>query len=315
MELHQLRTFLAVSDAGHLTRAAERLHLSQPAVSAHIRALEDEFGARLFERTSNGMEITRPGRELLLYAQQVIAAAENLRRAAGALKGHVAGHVRIGTVFAPETLRLGAFLGRAVERHPGLEIELRQELSSAALEAVRSGALDASFYFGDLEDAEVSGIKLGEVVYEVVAPAAWTDRVRGAGWPEIAALPWVHAPAGSTLGRMAQALFAGQEAQPSRVVEADNEQVIASLVASGVGVALMRKDLARERERAGELVRWKKARASTTSWFIYRSARAADPEIAALLEVLRETWRVGDGAKASQSAGDAAAPRAQPQSR
>ena len=58
MELYQLRTFAAVAEESHLTRAAERLHLSQPAVSGHIKALEGELGVRLFDRAPTGMELT-----------------------------------------------------------------------------------------------------------------------------------------------------------------------------------------------------------------------------------------------------------------
>ena len=69
MELYQLRTFAAVADEGHLTRASERLHLSQPAVSGHIKALEGELGVRLFERASTGMQLTAAGSELLERAR------------------------------------------------------------------------------------------------------------------------------------------------------------------------------------------------------------------------------------------------------
>jgi DNA-binding transcriptional LysR family regulator len=60
MEFYQLRSFVAVAEAGHLTRAAEKLHVSQPAVSAQIKALEDELELALFERTSSGMVLTPP---------------------------------------------------------------------------------------------------------------------------------------------------------------------------------------------------------------------------------------------------------------
>ncbi|MBI2312699.1 MAG: LysR family transcriptional regulator [Betaproteobacteria bacterium] len=290
MELYQIKTFAAVAELGHLTRAAERLHLSQPAVSAHVKALEDELGVRLFERTSSGMVLTHAGRELLRHADRVLAAVENLRRAARALKGEITAHLRIGSVIDPDFLRLGDFLSRAVERHPGLDLEVHHEVSGAALEAVRAGELDASFYFGDIAHAEVSGLALRELAYRVTAPAEWADRVRGADWAQIAAQPWILPPAISTMTGLARALFAEHGVAPARLIEADNELVIANLVASGVGLSLMREEVALEKQQAGEVVVWDKVRPRTTLWFIHPASRADDPPITALLEVLRETW-------------------------
>jgi DNA-binding transcriptional LysR family regulator len=97
MELYQLRSFAAVAESGHLTRAADRLHISQPALSAQIKALEDELGVPLFERLPSGMELTPAGRSLLAEAQKVVAAAQVLRSHASAFKGEVAGRVSVGT--------------------------------------------------------------------------------------------------------------------------------------------------------------------------------------------------------------------------
>lgn len=292
MELYQLRAFAAVADTGQLTRAAERLHLSQPALSAQIKALEEELEVRLFERTPSGMQPTRAGRELLAHAEKVLAASDALRRAARAVRGEVAGRLRIGTLSDPQFIRLGDVLGRAVERYPLLELELHHEITGAALEAVRDGSLDASFYYGDITSPQVAGLALTELVYCVAAPAEWQSRIDGAGWRELAALPWIVTPPISTHHRLLQAIFSEHGVAPAKVIEADAEAVISNLVASGLGVSLMREDLARVRERAGEVCIWPNARVRTTLWFIYRAERGSDPLIGALLNVVAETWQV-----------------------
>jgi DNA-binding transcriptional LysR family regulator len=292
MELYQLRTFAAVAEEHHLTRAAERLHLSQPAVSGQIKALEIEFEVRLFDRRPTGMELTAAGRDLLSHASKVIAAADALKMAARTLKGEITGTLRIGTVSDPHTNRVGELLNCALQRFPGLELELHHEMSGIAVENVRERKLDATFYFGDDPGAGFTALPLRECVYRVTAPAEWADRVRSADWSEIAALPWVMTPDLSTHNRLVTKLLSDHRIDPPQHrVEADDERVIVDLVRSGVGVSLMREDDALESEAAREICIWDKARLTTTLWFVTLAERHEDPLIKALLELVRESWQ------------------------
>jgi DNA-binding transcriptional LysR family regulator len=294
MELYQLRSFVAVADVGHLTRAAEKLHVSQPAVSAQIKALEDELDLVLFERTSSGMVLTSAGARLLTDAERVLAAAEALRTVAKALKGEVSGKVRVGTTSDPGFIRVGEFLNATIARHPLVQVELHQEITGAAFAKVRDGELDASFYYGEIEHPGVEALRLRGSSYRVAAPAAWKRRVVDADWAEIATQPWVITPSISTHHKLVRALFEKHGVEPTRVVEADQETVIANLVVSGVGLSLIREDLALEKETAGQVCLWRDVRLETTLWFIYPRARRGDPAISALLEVLRDIWNLGE---------------------
>lgn len=290
MELYQLRGFVAVAELGHLTRAAERLHLSQPALSAQIKALEDELGLQLFERNPAGMALTAAGKRLLPEATKILDDAAALHGKARAIQGEVAGHVRVGTLADPDFIRLAQFLAIATERFPLIEIELHHTVSGAGFEKVRDGALDASFYYGDLTHPAVVAIPLREFAYRLAGPAAWRDRIAGAPWEAIVALPWIMAPAISTHRVLATALFAERGSAPSTLIEADNEFVIRSLVASELGVALVREDLAREGETAGELVVWAEARLATTLRFIYTAHKREEPELRALVGIIGDVW-------------------------
>lgn len=305
MELYQLRSFAAVAELGHLTRAAERLHVSQPAVSAQIKALEDELGLPLFERAATGMTLTPAGARLLPLASRVIGAATELRSHATSLRGEVAGHLRVGTLADPEFLRLGDLLARAVERHPLLHLELHHEVTGEAFRKVREGELDASFYYGPLHHPSVASITLRPVTYVVAAPAAWADRLRDGDWTSVAALPWVMTPAISSHRALAQALFAERGRVPETIVEADNESVVRSLVVAGLGAGLMREDIATEAARAGDVVAWNGARLDTTLQFILPRERAGDPATAALAALVADTWSVA--VPGAQAANDAAA--------
>jgi len=290
MELYQLRSFAAVAESGHLTRAADKLHISQPALSGQIKALEDELGVALFERNPTGMTLTPAGQRLLPEAVKVVTAAAALRSRAKSFAGETAGRAAVGTLADPQFLRLGDFLARAVERYPLVEVELHHEVSGAAFAKVRDGELDAAFYYGDLAHPGVAAQRLRDVAYRVVAPIGWQARVDAADWDAIAAMPWIMTPPISTHSALAQALFAAHGVAPAKSIEADNETVISSLVVAGLGVALMREDLAQEAAAAGSLCLWRDVRATTSLQFLHLRDRGNDPVIRALADIVACVW-------------------------
>ena len=302
MELYQLRSFVAVAELGHLTRAADRLHISQPALSAQIKSLEQELEVELFDRKPNGMLLTGAGKRLLVEAQKLLSAAQALRNEARAIKGEVAGVARVGTVSDPQFIRVSDLMGVTVERYPLIEIELHHEVSGAAFEKVRDGALDASYYYGELSHPSVTGVSLREITYRIVAPAAWKERIQHATWADIAGEPWIMTPPISTHHQLASALFRVHAIAPTKVVEADDEFVVSSLVVSGLGLGLMREDLAFEKANAGEVYLWKDVRMTTTLKFIYLKEREHDPVICALAEILKDVWTVRTPPKHTRSA-------------
>jgi DNA-binding transcriptional LysR family regulator len=190
----------------------------------------------------------------------------------------------------PDFVRVGDFLSHALEAHPLLEIELHHEVSGAAFEKVRDGTLDASFYYGDVAHPTVTAVPLVGFAYRVVAPIAWRERVANALWDDVVAMPWIMTPAISSLSALADGLFSAKGVSPARRIEADNEAVIRSLVAAGLGVALMREDLALEAADAGDVALWEGARLETTLQFLHLAQRKDDPEIRALLDVLHHVW-------------------------
>jgi DNA-binding transcriptional LysR family regulator len=293
MELYQLRSFSAVAELGQLTRAAERLHVSQPALSAQIKALEDELSVVLFERGAGGMTLTAAGRQLLPEAERVLTAAQALRSQALALRGEVTGRVRLGTVGDPELTRLADVLRRAVDCFPLLEIDVHHEISGAAFEKVRDGELDSAFYYGNLVHPAVAALTLSALAFRIVVPAPWADRLANASWEGIAAEPWLMTPPISTHHVLATELFNAHGIEPIRQVEADHEAVISSLVMAGLGVALMREDMALADAAKGGLSIWGETRLVTRLQFVYRREREHDPTIHAIRDVVGDVWAPG----------------------
>ena len=117
MEIYQLRAFVTAARLGNLTRTAEALHLTQPAITGQIKALEEGLGVTLFERRPGGISLTRSGELLLPEAEQVLNAAGRLQGRARELQGQVAGHLVVGIPTDPESLRLGSTLAWLAEQY------------------------------------------------------------------------------------------------------------------------------------------------------------------------------------------------------
>lgn len=291
MELSQLRAFVEIAKVGQLTRAADRLHLSQPALSGQLKALEETLGISLFERSSSGMALTAGGRSLLGEAEKILAAIRDLKQAAQHLQGRPAGRLSLGTVLDPAALRLGDFLARAIENYPLIDIELHQVFSGAALAGVRDGTLDASFFFGAIDGLELHAEPLRKLTYRVAVPPDWNLGKRGTDWSAVAARPWILAPETSSHRELAMDLFAARGLSPVQVIEADSESVILNLIESGVGISIAREELALASQQEGRIAIWPGAELATTLWFIHSAQRAEDPMLEALRSVLREVWR------------------------
>ena len=292
MELHQLRTFVAVGREGHLTRAADLLCLSQPAVSAHVKALEEELGLALFERGAKGMTLTPAGQHLLEHAEKVLTARQELIHEAGRIKGVVNGRLRLGTVGDAEMLRLGPFLSRMAERHPHVTIQLRSGYSGTVIEDILNNRLDAGFtvFTDEPRAGALARIGLMTFALRLAAPSAWRERVEGAGWKELAALPWIGMPPTTFCGRLAEAVFRRQGIAPRSLVEADRNATVQSLIAAGTGIGLLHEEQALKAEQAGEVMLIPGLREETRLDFICLAQRRDDPPLAALCEVLREVW-------------------------
>jgi len=293
MDLNHLRSFVAVAKFGHLTRASEALHLSQPALSSHIKTLEEQFGVTLFERTPTGMTLTPSGRRLLVEAEQIIGAVRHLADSAQDLRGQPTGHLKIGTVLNPATLRVGETISRALERYPQIELELSQVMSSDVLAGLRNGTLDAGFYFGPAPESDLDSISLRDIVYHVTLPASRAEELSPAAWETIAQQPWIVAPAPSTHHQLVMSLFGDGAARPERIVEADSESVINELVESGVGVSLIRDEIAAHSVEAGRSVVWPGREITTTLWLVHAADRRSDSLILALRDVQRDVWSGG----------------------
>jgi DNA-binding transcriptional LysR family regulator len=290
MDLTQLRAFVTVAHEGNLTRAAERLHLTQPAVSLQIKSLQAALKLQLFIRTRNGMALTDDGAKLLPYAERVMESMAEFRQGADSLHSTLSGTLAIGTILDPEFIRLGAFLKRLVESYPQLSTQLQHGMSGWVLQQIRSGSLDVGFYIGT-PTKEFHSQTLTSFTYNVVAPQGWKNRVAGKDWPALAKLPWIWTPPESAHNRLLNKTFAQYKVMPNKVALVDQEPSMLDLVKSGVGLSLVRESIALREAHAHGLVIADKVSLSTDLSFITLAKRKNEPTIAAVFTLLQALWR------------------------
>jgi LysR family transcriptional regulator, cyn operon transcriptional activator len=127
VNLRHLRAFAAIADLGGFARAAPALHLSQPALSRQIHALEEELGVQLFDRVGRGVQLTSEGEDILRRSRRLLIEAEALGERARALKGGVTGILRVGATPQVIENQLASFIAQHKKRHPGVEVHLVEE--------------------------------------------------------------------------------------------------------------------------------------------------------------------------------------------
>ncbi len=142
MDIPNLQAFAAVAATGSFSLAAERLCLTQPAVSKRITALEEQLGVRLFDRIGRRVVLTEAGRTLLPRADRILAELEDGHRALANLSGRVAGRLTIGTSHHIGLHRLPPVLRTFTARYPEVELDLHFMESEAACRAVERGELE-----------------------------------------------------------------------------------------------------------------------------------------------------------------------------
>jgi DNA-binding transcriptional LysR family regulator len=241
MDLRHLRYFVAVAEALSFARAAERLHLSQPPLSRQIRALEDELGTPLFARTKRSVRLTAAGAALLPEARRLLRDADGLKAGARQLAAGEVGTVALGFISVAAYNLLPEVAPEFRRRHPGVKLALQESTSDVQLPALRQGELDVGLLLPPVADP---GLEYVPLLHEPLIAALPTGSNRGGGPVALASLrdePFILIPRQVGTSLYDAIVGACQRAgfSPRIEQEAIQMQTIVSLVAAGMGVALV----------------------------------------------------------------------------
>ncbi len=303
MELRQLRYLVALADERHFTRAAEREHVAQPALSQQIRRLEEETGLALVERTTRQVTITDAGAMLVARARRILAELDAAHTELLGLRGIQTGKVTVGTLHTMGPVDVSLALAIFHQRHPGVELTVREQSSEELAEMLRADELDLAF-LSVTERIESHGLGLQQLVSEELVvllpldhPLAGRAKVR---MRELAGEQFISYREGSRLRELLSA--AGEQAGfvPQIKLESNESQRIRRLISRGMGVAVLPRSDADEpgaRVAVATLIEPSLRRDITLAW---RADRRHTPGVDEFLELARTTFTedaspTGDG--------------------
>ncbi len=291
MELHQIRAFVTVARVGHVTKAAEVLCLTQPAVTGQIKGLESSLGVALFDRGGGRMCLTRAGEKLLTQAEQLLAVAGELKGLARSMQGELSGRIDLGLPSeTADFLRTGP-LAMAVQRDlPLVELHTHTQALGQLLDQVRGGALAGAFALGTHPPRSLNWLALRSVSYRIAFPLAFAAEMQRGGWRVLAGLPWADGGAESHIHQMLRQLFEQQGLAPNVVLRSEDLSALESFVRAGSACALLREEVALAGVERGEWVVWGHARVDARLYFCSAQERVGDPLVVALSSAVQSVW-------------------------
>jgi DNA-binding transcriptional LysR family regulator len=299
MELHQLEYFVAVAEEASFTRAASRVHVAQPGVSAQVRRLESELGQQLLDRSGRSVRLTGVGSAVLPFARAALDAVANARLAVDDLAGLVRGQVTVGMVSGCALPALAELLAGFHDRHPGVAIALVEDNSDRLVERLRDGRLDLALIgWAEQTPADIDSVVLvDEELVAVVAPGhplAGTGAGTGAGAGaragagaitirQLRDLPLVSLPRGTGVRAALDAACAAAGFTPRIVFEASALPMVVELAGRGLGLAVVPASI----PNGPGILRLTDPQLRSRLELAWPSAPAANPAARALIEQAR----------------------------
>ena len=241
MELRQLEYFVAVAEEANFTRAAARLHVAQPGVSAQIRQLERELGHTLLDRSARTVRPTEAGAAVLPYARAALRAVAGARVAVDELAGLLRGHISVGTVAVGRPINLADRLADFHQDHPGVEVTLTENTSDRLVTSLAAGQLDLALI--GLGDADPPGLALEIIADQPLVAIVGQDHgladQSAVRLNDLADLPLMTLPVGSGIRTALDTGLVAVGRRPRIAFEASDPAVLTRLAERGLGIAIL----------------------------------------------------------------------------
>ena len=287
MEFYHLRSFVAVAQTGNLTQAAKRLYTTPPAISAHIKSLEDELSTPLFIRSSKGMALTDKGQLLLKKAQITLDSALDLVNLAANNQHEIMGTFQLGINLTAKQIKLTELINNLQENCPGISLNIHQQSTGKTIKDIRGHQLDGGYIFGDIPD-DFIGVPVMEQQITTVAPVSF-DCSKILTQADLSAHQWIKMGDYCPFDNLLQSKL-GNNIQS--VLKTSDDGTRLELVKNNIGLSFLALEEALLAERKKQVQIISELDFSTTLHFVIASNRASEPIISALMQEIRILWNI-----------------------
>ncbi len=284
MELYQLNSFVAVAEEGTLARAAMRLFSSQPSVSAHIKALEDELGIALFDRSSRGMQITPDGEALLERAYSILRETKELNNLARNLQSSPSGKLTIGINTGSEALPLDTIAKHLNQSCPKLQLEFQHSSSGFIQKGVLAGDIDIGFFEGEVESPKLISSQFQGNTILVVASPDFKDDLQTDNWQDLQKLPWVFKTPECSYYQLMERIAKAHDLHLDKRYVIDDERTCLQFIRNSAALSILSEELVSDELAKGTLIAWEAFRCVLPHSLICLGSRFHERAIQAFFE-------------------------------
>ena len=239
LNLNKLKIFHAAALVGKLSKAAEILHISQSAVSMHIKQIEECYGGAVFERTATGVELTELGRIIFKYTEQIVHLEENMIDAIDQFSHTGSGNVSIAASSTPGNYLLPWFIGGFVKEHPGINVSLTITNTKNVLSQLLSRAIDLGIGGAESETLGITSFPLAMDHIVLVCKSQDYEYLRDIPLDKLITGNLIMREQGSATRMVAEKHLESMNIPVNPTLELGNNEAIKSAVQAGLGISIL----------------------------------------------------------------------------
>lgn len=289
MEFYHLRSFVVVAKTGNLTAAAKQLCTTPPAISVHIKTLEEELKTPLFIRSSKGMALTDKGKILLSKAENTLNSAIDMVNLAAENQNEIIGNFTLSINQLATNLQIPQLLSNLNDNCQGITLNITQYSTGNAIENIRNGSIGGGFIYGEVPD-DLCGLKIKEQQITTIAPITSTLTANHS-ITNLSLQTWIMMGAYCPFDGVLKSTFKQFNCAN---IETSHDETRLELVKLGYGLSFLEVDDAEKPVKLQQIKRLPQLDFSIDLYFTVLKEKLNDPVVKSMVQEIKILWNIKD---------------------